>query len=193
MPSPREILHNRTFQHPSKPSTPVNMEHVWNLLLARKQSQKQYFDHDHNAKEQQLLDPCQEVLFLFPAENEYIPRTIFDRPSTPHSYNIEVQGKCYCRTREHIRPIHLNIFKHPLPQPKLLHPAASPNFPHQIEHFPTPPCPTVPSLKQLPCFPTAVYPGCDSITVPGLYPLPKAFHISQSTLTPLLLLKWPFP
>ena len=39
MPSSHEILHNRTFQCPSKLSTPVNMEHVWNFLLAKMQSQ----------------------------------------------------------------------------------------------------------------------------------------------------------
>ena len=107
MPSPQEILHNRTFQWPGKPSTPVDMECVCNFLLLRKQSQKQHFGHAHNARELQQLDPGQEVLYLSPAENEYIPRTIIDKASTPCSYIIEGQGKHYHRTREHTRSIHL--------------------------------------------------------------------------------------
>ena len=102
MPSPWDILHNKTFECPGKPSTPVDMEHVHNFLLSRKLSQKQHFNCSHNARELQQLDPDQEVLFLFPAENEYIPRTIINKASTLFSYIIEAQGKCYCRSREHL-------------------------------------------------------------------------------------------
>ena len=44
LPSSREILLNRTLQHPSRPSTPVNMESVRNYFLSRKQSLKVQFD-----------------------------------------------------------------------------------------------------------------------------------------------------
>ena len=40
MPLPREIFHNRTLHHPSRPSAPVDMESVRNHLLSSKQSQK---------------------------------------------------------------------------------------------------------------------------------------------------------
>ena len=101
------------------------MECVHNFLLAKRQNQRQYFDQAHNAKEEQQLDPGHEVLFLSPAESKYIPRTIISRASTLHSYNIEAQGKWYHRAGEHIRHIHLNIFKHPLPQPKTQTPKPS--------------------------------------------------------------------
>ena len=63
MPSPQEILQNRTFQCPSKPSQPVNMESVRNYPLSHKQSQKTYFDKAHGACDLPELDPGQEVLF----------------------------------------------------------------------------------------------------------------------------------
>ena len=93
MPSPSEILQNRTIQCPSKPFTPVNTEHIWNYLLAKKKSQKQYFNRAQNTKEMKQLDPGQEVLFLSPAEHTYIPSTIAGKASTPQSYHIEAQGK----------------------------------------------------------------------------------------------------
>ena len=114
MPSPWEILHSRTIQCPSKPSTTVDMEHIWDYMIAKKQDQKQYFDRAHNARELKKLDPNQEILFLSPIENAYIPRTIIDRTSSPHSYYIEAQGKRYCRTRVHIRPIQQDIFEYPI-------------------------------------------------------------------------------
>ena len=43
MPSPQEILHNCTIQWPGKPSTPVDMEMVWDYLIARKVTQKEIF------------------------------------------------------------------------------------------------------------------------------------------------------
>ena len=42
-------------------------------------------------------------------EDDYIPRAIVGKATMLHSYITEAQGKCFCRTREHIRPIHLNI------------------------------------------------------------------------------------
>ena len=118
MSSPWEILHNRTIQCPSNPLTPFNMEHVQDYLIAKKQSQKLYFDHVQNAKEIKQLDPGQEVLFLSTAESAYTPGMIIDRASTPRGYYIEAQSKQYCRTRQHIRPIQQDIFKSPVPKPK---------------------------------------------------------------------------
>ena len=148
MPFPRKILHSRSFQHPRKPSTPVDMEHVHNFQLLRKQSQKQHFYQAHNAKELQQLDLGQEVLVLSPAENEYYPATIVYKASTPCSYIIEAQGKCYHRNREHTRPIHLNIFQQlPLNLQSKPH---IPKHPHNIKHFPNEnspsPLPKIPSL-----------------------------------------------
>ena len=119
MPSPWEILHNRTFQCPGKPSTPVSMERVCNYLLSKKQVQKTHLDQAHGARELPELGPSQEVLFGFPADDEYIPRTIMDKATESCSYVIEAQGKQFHRTREHMGPIHLNIptLKAPKQQP----------------------------------------------------------------------------
>ena len=46
---PMEILHNRTIQHPSKPSQPVNIERIRNFLLSHKQSQCIQFSKAHGA------------------------------------------------------------------------------------------------------------------------------------------------
>ena len=82
--SPREILHNRMIQHPGRSSTPVNMEEVWNHLITKKKTQKQYFDKAHNVKSMSQLDPSQEVLFLSWADQcFYIPGTIINKASTP--------------------------------------------------------------------------------------------------------------
>ena len=43
MPSPSEMLHNRTIQYQGRPSVLIDMKAVWNHLIAKKQSQKQYF------------------------------------------------------------------------------------------------------------------------------------------------------
>ena len=109
MPSPQEILHNRTFQWPSKPSSPVNVGRVWNFHLTRKQSQKTQFGWSHRAKELGEIGPGQEVLFRSPADDEYVPGNIIDKATEPHSYIVEAQSKHYHFTRKHIRPIHLNI------------------------------------------------------------------------------------
>ena len=109
MPSSLEILHNRTFQQPSKPSTPFDMEMVQNFLLSRKQSQKTHFDWSHGARELEELSPGQEVLFRSPADDKYKPGTTVDKATKPHSYIMEAQGKHYQWTREHMRPIHLYI------------------------------------------------------------------------------------
>ena len=51
MPSPQVILQNRTFQWPNKPSVPVDMERVQDILLCRKQSQKAHFGQSHGTCE----------------------------------------------------------------------------------------------------------------------------------------------
>ena len=70
MPSPHEILYNRIFQCPGKPSQPVDMESVRNYLLSCRQSQKTYFNKAHDLIE---LGLGQEVLFRSPVEDKYIP------------------------------------------------------------------------------------------------------------------------
>ena len=76
MPSSWEIQHDRTFQHPGRSSTQVDMESVRNYLLSRKQSQKAQFNRAHGTFELQDLGPDQEVLFRSPGEDEYIPRPL---------------------------------------------------------------------------------------------------------------------
>ena len=44
LPSPREILHNRTENHPGRPSQPVNMEDIRNYLISKKTTQKENYD-----------------------------------------------------------------------------------------------------------------------------------------------------
>ena len=116
MPSPWQILHNRTFLHPGRPSTPVDMESVRNYLLSHKQNQRVQFDRAHASHELQEQGPGQEVLFRSPGKDEYIPRTIIDSATMPLSYIMEAQGKQYPRKREHLRPVHVNLPKPATPK-----------------------------------------------------------------------------
>ena len=115
LPSPREILHNRTQNCPGQPSHPVDFEEVRNYLIAQKSIQKRHYDEKHNVRDLPELHPGQAVLFLSPAEtNIYIEGTITGPSTTPHSYNIEAQGRTYHCNREHIRPLNIDkptIFK----------------------------------------------------------------------------------
>ena len=129
MPSTQEILHNRTFQLPSKPSVPVNMERVQNFLLSRKQSQKTHFDQSHSAHELTELSPNQEVLFRSPANGEYVPGTIINKGTKPCSYIVDTQGKHYHHTREHLRPINLDL-------PVGIAPNSNPPNPNPVPHSP---------------------------------------------------------
>ena len=142
MPSLQEILHSRTFQHPRKPSTPVNMECACSFLLLRKHSQKQHFNCAHNARELQQLDPGQEVFIINKASAECI-------------YIIEAQGKCYCRT-----PLSLQSKPHS--------PATSPSLTHKTKHFPSQNNPSLPYLKHHSHFPIAIDTGHNTLS---LYPL----------------------
>ena len=109
MPSPREILHNRTIWHLCKPSQPVDMERVRNFLLSHKQSQCIQFDKASGAYALSELTPGQEGFFRSPSDDKYIPGTIVNKATTPHSYIYRAQGKRYRRTREHLWPIHINL------------------------------------------------------------------------------------
>ena len=150
------------------------MEHVWNFLLSKKQTQKEHFDRAHNARELEELKPGQEVLFLSPVTDEYIPSTIIYKAPTLHSYIIEAQCKCYCRTRDHTRPIHLNIHQpavktpaspyHTL-NPKIFSSLICPNIPfpppktpslHLCSHIPRPTHPSIPIPQSSPYPPTCV-------------------------------------
>ena len=60
----REILHNRTEEHPGRPSQPVDMEQVCNYLITKKKTvQKENHDKRQNVNPLPQLNPGQEVLF----------------------------------------------------------------------------------------------------------------------------------
>ena len=140
LPSPREILHNRTQDCPGQPPHPVDFEEVRNYLIAQKLIQKRHYDERHNIRDLPELHPGQAVLFLSPAEtNIYIEGTITGPSTTPHSYNIETQGRTYRRNREHIRP--LNIDK-----PTISRPSAHQEIPIS---GPSPPQPQVKTMNNL--------------------------------------------
>ena len=133
MPLHREILHTRMLQCPGKPSTSVDMEHIYTHLLPKKKSQKQYFDTAHNAKPITQLDSSQEVLLLSTADQStYVPRIIVNKVSTLWSYHIEAQGKQYWRTWEHVSDqsskTYLNTL-YPNQNHKTPNPASLPNPP----------------------------------------------------------------
>ena len=109
MPSLCEILHNRSIQWPGRPSQPINMEQVRNFLISHRQAQCDQFNKAHRVQALPELPPGQEVLFKSQADNEYIPGTISEKAPALQSYIIEAQGKKYCRTREHVWPIHFNL------------------------------------------------------------------------------------
>ena len=110
LPSPREILHNHTEEHPGQPSHQVDYEQIRNYLLNKKATQKEYHDKSHNAKPLSELEPQQKVLFLSPREeNQYIKGTITTKAPTPKSYYIEFKGKTYCHTCQHIHTINTEI------------------------------------------------------------------------------------
>ena len=108
LPSPREILHNQTEEHPGQPSHPVDCEQVRNYLLDKKTTQKEYHDKSHNTRPLSELEPGQKILFLSPREeNQYIEGTITTKAATPRSYYIECQGKTYHCTHQHIHTINV--------------------------------------------------------------------------------------
>ena len=98
LPSPREILHNRTQDRPGQLPHPVDFEEVRNYLIAQKSTQKRHYDKRHNIRDLPELYPGQAVLDT----NVYIEGTIAGPSTTPHSYTIEAQGRTYCHNTEHI-------------------------------------------------------------------------------------------
>ena len=107
MPSPREILHNRTETRPGKPSTPVRHGSSKRLPHHKENLTKTSInDKTHNVKPLPDLSQGQEVLFLSPADpNQYIEGTVLAKAPQPRSYLLESQGKTYRRTRQHIRSL----------------------------------------------------------------------------------------
>ena len=69
LPSPREIIHDRTEECPGRPSHPVYMEHICNCLISKKTTQKENHDRSHNVRKLPDIIPGQEVLFLSPADS----------------------------------------------------------------------------------------------------------------------------
>ena len=65
-----------------------------NNLLSKRQSHIAQFDRVYGAGELKELGLGQEVLFRFVVNDEYIPGTMVDKATAPHSYIIEAQGKC---------------------------------------------------------------------------------------------------
>ena len=103
LPSPREILHNRTQDQPGQPPHPADFEEVRNYLIVQKSTQKRHYDKRHNVRHLPELYQGQAVLFLSPADtNIHIEGTITGPSTTPHSYTIEAQGRTYHHNREHI-------------------------------------------------------------------------------------------
>ena len=102
LPSPREILHNRTQDQTGQPPHPVDFEEVRNYLIPQKSTEKRHYDKRHNIRDLPELHPG-------PADtNIYIEGTITGPSTTPHSYTIEAQGRTYCCNREHIQPLNIN-------------------------------------------------------------------------------------
>ena len=119
LPSPREILHNRTEECPGKPSQPVNMEDIRNYLISKKTTQKENYNKHHNTKTLPDITPVQNILFLSPAEpHQYIEGAITSHASTPRSYIIVSQGRSYHRNCQHIHPLNPIITRpSPVKQP----------------------------------------------------------------------------
>ena len=115
------------------------MENVRNYLLSWKQNQKVQIDTAHGTHELQELGSGQEVLFRSPGEDEYIPGTVINRATVPCNYILEAQGKQYSKTREHLRPIQVNIPTIHINLPKPATPKSCPHKPKVlVSHIPKP-------------------------------------------------------
>ena len=107
LPSPREILNNRTQDLTGQPTHPIDFEEVRDYLITQKSVQKKNHDKRHNARDLPELHPGQPFVFLSPADvNSNIEYTITGPYTTSHNYRIEVQGKTYCYNRYHICTIY---------------------------------------------------------------------------------------
>ena len=140
--------------------------------MSKKQSQKTHLDRANGARELPELGPSQKVLFRSPTDDEYIPGTIINKATEPHSYIIEALGKWFCRTREHIRPIHLNITA--LKAPKQQSPKPTTNTPLP-SHIPKPN--SFPTLKStfpnLCCIPPVAFPSPCIFSSHCIFPSPQ--------------------
>ena len=151
LPSPREILHNRTQDLPGQPSHPVNFEEVRNYIIVQKSTQKRHYNKRHNIRDLPELYPGQAVLFLSPADtNIYIEGTITGPSTTPCSYTIEAQGRTYCHNREHIQPLNIGNptiprpsahQENPIPGPSTQQsPSSRPSSNNSCQNIPAKPC-----------------------------------------------------
>ena len=141
------------------------MEKIRNFLISRKQAQCDQFHKAHGAQALPELPPGQEVLFRSTSDDEYIPGAILEKATVLHSYIIEAQGKRYCRTREHVQPIHLN----------LPHPAQQQQNPHKKQ------CISGPSLPKS-CIPRPSHSN-PSLSRPSILPrLPIPHHCAKLPL-----------
>ena len=137
--------------------------------------------------------PWPRGFFRSPIDTEYIPGTITDKATMPHSYFVEAQGKRYQQTREHIWPIHTNLSpqapKQHLPRPKLTAtciPKPNPLF----SSFPRPlPGPLSKPPCHIPCPHAPAVTACPSVEdlllhLSTLNPLPSASVSSEKHWMP---------
>ena len=116
LPSPGEILHNRTQDRSGQPFHPIDFKEVRYYLITQKSVHKKYHNMRHNARDFPDLHPGQPVLFLSPADiNSSIEGTITGPSTTPCSYMIGAQGRTYCHNRHQIHPIHTDTTPFPRP------------------------------------------------------------------------------
>ena len=164
MPSLWKILHNRSFQHPSSPLMPVDMECFRELLTTQEKEPKGTLWQSTLIQRANRVE-VQPRDALSIAHSRWIhPAIIVKKATTPHSYIIDAQGKCYHRTREHTRPIHLNI-----PQPAIITPKPSHILkPHsqiktllqpQTPKHPIPTAPKTPSSHNHSLIPRPIHPS----------------------------------
>ena len=190
MPSPCEILHNRTFQCPGRPSQPVNMERVRNYLLSHKQAQGTLCNKVHWAHTLPELTPGQEVLFRSLVDSEYIPGTITDKANALHAvttYRPKARGTIEQGNTCAVNP--LLTLTPCTPSPTHTTPASGTQFPHSqtkplvYTHSPNPTTRTF--IAHLPCCipdpPQAIASTPAIITSPSM----KDVFWHLSTLNPL--------
>ena len=112
MPSPYELLFGRKprtmlptakgalkSQHPERDTHLQKNEH-------NQTKQKQNYDR-HSIQEKEVLDIMEPIYVRDTIHNIWIPGTVLNRPKPnrePRTYLINVRGKVYQRTREHLKP-----------------------------------------------------------------------------------------
>ena len=106
LPSPREILLNRTEECPGRPYHPVDMENICNYLISKKAMKKEIMTKVTKPEHYQASFQVRKQ-----NPHQYIEGTITAHASTPRSYFIESHGRNYCHNHQHI-PLHT-----PIPRP----------------------------------------------------------------------------